>query len=51
MNIPETAVRNTFKKFSYSNKQIEEMIKPSFLSSKKKEIYLQIWNKKQGLFY
>jgi len=51
MNIPETAVRNTYKKFSSSNKQIEEMIKLSFLISKKKEIYLQIWNKKQGLFY
>jgi serine/threonine-protein kinase HipA len=50
MNIPETAVRNTYKKFSSSNKQIEETIKLSVLSSKKKEIYLQIWNKKQGLF-
>ncbi|HET8828678.1 MAG TPA: HipA domain-containing protein, partial [Pelobium sp.] len=50
MNIPETAVRNTYNKFSSSNTQVEEMIKLSFLSSESKEFYLEIWNKKQGLF-
>lgn len=50
MNIPETAVRNTYNKFTTSNKQVEEMIKLSFLNSESKELYLEIWNKKQGLF-
>ncbi|WP_017257657.1 HipA domain-containing protein [Pedobacter arcticus] len=50
MNIPGTTVRNTYNKFSASNKQVEEMIELSFLSADKKELYQEIWNKKQGLF-
>lgn len=50
MNIPQTAVRNTYKKFSSHNKQVEEMIGLSFLSSVNKELYLDIWNKKLRLF-
>jgi hypothetical protein len=48
MNIPETAVRNTHKKFSSSNKQIEEMIKLSFLSSKKKKYICKFGIKSRG---
>ncbi|MBD3748062.1 MAG: HipA domain-containing protein [Sphingobacteriales bacterium] len=51
LNIPETAVRNTYNKFSAGNKQVEEKIKQSFLSSESKELYLTIWNKKQQIFY
>ncbi len=50
MNIPETAVRNTYHKFSSNNNQIEEMIELSFLSPEKKELYIEIWNKKQQIF-
>lgn len=50
MRIPETAVRNTYHKFSSNNKHVEELIKLSFLSSESKELYLEIWNKKQRLF-
>jgi serine/threonine-protein kinase HipA len=50
MNIPETAVRNTYNKFSSSNKEVGKMIEASFLSSEKKALYLEIWNKKQRLF-
>lgn len=50
MNIPETAVRNTYNKFSSNDEQVEEMIRLSFLSSERKELYLEIWKKKQGLF-
>ncbi|GAA4321560.1 HipA domain-containing protein [Mucilaginibacter gynuensis] len=50
MNIPETAVRNTYNKFSSGNREVGEMIKASFLSPEKKEQYLEIWNKKQRLF-
>ena len=50
MNIPETAVRNTYNKFSSNDEQVEEMIRLSFLSSESKELYLEIWKKKQGLF-
>lgn len=50
MNIPETAVRNTYNKFSSGNKEVSEMVNASFLSREKKELYLEIWNKKQGLF-
>ncbi|MDB5025681.1 MAG: type toxin-antitoxin system HipA family toxin [Mucilaginibacter sp.] len=50
MNIPETAVRNTYNKFSSGNKEVGEMITASFLSPEKKEQYLEIWNKKQRLF-
>jgi serine/threonine-protein kinase HipA len=50
MNIPETAVRNTYNKFSSGNKEVKEMITASFLSTEKKELYLEIWNQKQRLF-
>ncbi|RYE25210.1 MAG: HipA domain-containing protein, partial [Sphingobacteriaceae bacterium] len=50
MNIPETAVRNMYNKFSAGNRVVGEMIASSFLSSEKKELYLEIWNKKQRLF-
>ena len=50
MNIPETAVRNTYKKFSSGNSAVGDLIEASFLSPKKKELYLEIWNKKQQLF-
>ncbi|MFC5285305.1 HipA domain-containing protein [Pedobacter alpinus] len=50
LNIPETALRNIYKKFSSNNKQVEEMIELSFLSAEKKELYLEIWNKKQQIF-
>lgn len=50
MNIPETAVRNTYNKFSSGNKKVGEMIAASFLSPEKKEQYLEIWDKKQRLF-
>ena len=50
MNIPETAVRNTYNKFSSGNKEVGEMITASFLSPEKKEQYLEIWNTKQRLF-
>lgn len=50
MNIPETALRNTYKKFSSNNKQVEEMIGLSFLSSENKKLYSEIWNKKQQIF-
>jgi len=50
MNIPETAVRNTYNKFSSSNKGVGKMIEASFLSTQKKALYLEIWNKKQRLF-
>lgn len=50
MNIPATAVRNTYNKFSSGNKEVAEMILGSFLSPEKKEGYLDIWNKKQRLF-
>jgi len=50
MNIPETAVRNTHKKFSSNNKQIEEMIKLSFLISKKKKYICKFGIKSRGYF-
>jgi len=50
MNIPETAVNNTYNKFSSGNKKVGEMILASFLSPEKKGQYLEIWNKKQRLF-
>ncbi|SDP09167.1 serine/threonine-protein kinase HipA [Mucilaginibacter sp. OK268] len=50
MNIPETAVRNTYNKFSSGNKEVGKMIEASFLSPEKKALYLEIWNKKQRLF-
>jgi serine/threonine-protein kinase HipA len=50
MNIPETAVRNTYNKFSSSNKEVSKMIEASILSPEKKTLYLEIWNKKQQLF-
>ncbi|MCQ6961125.1 HipA domain-containing protein [Mucilaginibacter aquariorum] len=50
MNIPETAVRNTYNKFSSGNKGVSEMVTASFLSAEKKELYQEIWNKKQPLF-
>ena len=48
--MPETAVRNTYRKFSANNNQVEEMIKSSFLNVESKELYIEIWNKKQRLF-
>jgi len=50
MNIPETAVRNTYKKFSSGNRAVGELIEASFLSPHKKDVYLEIWIKKQRLF-
>jgi serine/threonine-protein kinase HipA len=50
MNIPEPAVRNAYNKFSSNNKQVEEMINLCFLNTQNKELYLQIWNKKQMIF-
>jgi serine/threonine-protein kinase HipA len=50
MNIPETAVKNTYKKFSSDNKEVVKMIEASFLSAEKKMLYSEIWNKKQRLF-
>ncbi|RYE20698.1 MAG: type II toxin-antitoxin system HipA family toxin [Sphingobacteriaceae bacterium] len=50
MNIPETAVRNTYRKFSSGNKGVRRMITTSFLSPEKKELYHEIWNAKQRLF-
>lgn len=51
INIPETAVRNTYKKFSSGNQKVSELIAASLLSAEKKEQYLEIWNKKQRLFH
>jgi serine/threonine-protein kinase HipA len=50
MNIPETAVRNTYNKFSSNNKEVGKMIDASFQSTEKKALYIEIWNKKQRLF-
>ncbi len=50
MNIPETAVRNTYSRFSSGYKEVGEMITASFLSPEKKKQYLEIWNTKQQLF-
>ncbi|WP_240755243.1 HipA domain-containing protein [Pedobacter sp. SYP-B3415] len=50
MNIPGTAVRNTYRKFSSGNKKVAEIIEASFLSPESKHRYFEIWNKKQKLF-
>ena len=50
LNIPSTAVKNSYHKFSTKNNEVQNMIFSSFLSSKSKQLYFEIWNKKQLLF-
>jgi len=49
LRIPEKVIANSFKKFASVNKQVESLINSSFLGKQEKELYWQIWMKKQEI--
>ena len=51
LQIPQKAVGNIFKKFTFKNKQVELLIDASFLDKEKKELYLKIWMEKQKVLF
>lgn len=50
LQIPEKAIKNTFKKFASKNKQVDLLINTSFLGPEQKELYWKIWIGKQAIF-
>lgn len=50
LNIPEKVRRNIYRKFQSFNAEVHNMINASFLGTKAREDYWEIWTKKQKLF-
>jgi len=49
LQIPEKALQNSIKKFAAINDRVEALINASFLGLHEKDLYWQIWMKKQGI--
>jgi serine/threonine-protein kinase HipA len=50
LNIPQKAIENSFKKFRSRNTEVSSFIDASFLNQGLKDLYQEIWNKKQRIF-
>lgn len=50
LNIPEKVRHNIYQKFKSYNTEVHNLINASFLNTDAKDIYWEIWNKKQKIF-